>query len=263
MARQDGIIKVSGGLEDLVFYTVNGKHYVRRKGSLDRDRVMRDKAFARSREMMKEFGGAATVAGAFRRSMLPWIKMLGESRINGRLTKILRNTLGSGVRGRRPFKISEHRKMLRGLEFNRQTPVRSTCDMSIQTSITPDRDEVITKLTFPDAQKVCTAPTGATHIQFILHVATLSDFVWNTTTKKYTAKHPDFQSLTNTQLSAPVSIGSLPGSVHTLAASLDLPMPLPGEVTVIAALGVQFFQAVDVEFLTLQEHAGMCVVEVG
>ena len=196
MARQKGIIKLSGKLDDLIFYQVNGKDYVRSKGSLDKDRVMRDKAFARSREMMKEFGGAATVGGAFRRSLLPWSKKLGETRLTGRLNGLFRKTLGSGIRGHRPFRVREHAAVLRGVEFNREATVNSTCKAKIMTELSHDRESIAVNLAFPGGEPAFRAPAGATHVQLVLLLTTLSDFVWNKDRKKYVPLHPDFQGLT-------------------------------------------------------------------
>ncbi len=56
MARQIGPIKVSGTLDDLTFYKMDGEYLARKKTSLNKKRVMKDAAFENSRKAMVEFG---------------------------------------------------------------------------------------------------------------------------------------------------------------------------------------------------------------
>jgi hypothetical protein len=59
MAKQAGIIKLSGTIDDITFYQMNGKDYARTKTSLDKKRVMEDPAFENSRKCMIKFGDAS------------------------------------------------------------------------------------------------------------------------------------------------------------------------------------------------------------
>ena len=55
MAKQAGDIRITGTLDDLTFYKMDGKYYVRLKSSLTRKRFMKDKAFERSRKSAERF----------------------------------------------------------------------------------------------------------------------------------------------------------------------------------------------------------------
>ena len=58
MARQDGVIKLTGQMGGISFYKSQGGHLVRQKGGIDGDRMKNDPAFARTRENNEEFGRA-------------------------------------------------------------------------------------------------------------------------------------------------------------------------------------------------------------
>ena len=59
MAKQSGGLRITGTLGGLTFYESNGAYYVRSKTSLNKKRVMKDKAFEGSRARMKDFGLAS------------------------------------------------------------------------------------------------------------------------------------------------------------------------------------------------------------
>ena len=55
MARQAGNIFIEGIIDDLSFYRMDGKYYVRMKSSLTGVRFWKAKAFERSRESCRRF----------------------------------------------------------------------------------------------------------------------------------------------------------------------------------------------------------------
>ena len=62
MAKQAGNYFIEGTIDNLTFYKMCGKHYVRMKSSLTGKRFWRDKAFERSRESSKRFGSGNRLA---------------------------------------------------------------------------------------------------------------------------------------------------------------------------------------------------------
>ena len=60
MAKQKGIIKLTGKIGDLSFYKSKDGYLAREKGGVDGERIKNDPAFARTRENGSEFGLAAT-----------------------------------------------------------------------------------------------------------------------------------------------------------------------------------------------------------
>lgn len=70
MAKQIGDIKLTGTVDDLVFYHMGGDYYVRTKSSLTGKRFRRDKAFEGSRRSAGLLGAASALAAGLYR-LLP------------------------------------------------------------------------------------------------------------------------------------------------------------------------------------------------
>jgi len=62
MARQKGILYLRGTINDLTFYQMNGTYLVRKKTSLNKERVSTDPAFLNSRKSNVVFATAAKTA---------------------------------------------------------------------------------------------------------------------------------------------------------------------------------------------------------
>ena len=69
MARQAGPIYVSGTIDQLTFYRMQGEYYVRRKSSLTRAQFRKWSAFARSRLAAARFGAGSALASAVYQSI--------------------------------------------------------------------------------------------------------------------------------------------------------------------------------------------------
>jgi hypothetical protein len=83
MARQAGPQFLTGTIGGVTFYKLLGRYYARKKSSLDRERIKRDKAFERFRRCASVFGRASALA-----SVLYWslpLEQRGHG-VQGRLT---------------------------------------------------------------------------------------------------------------------------------------------------------------------------------
>jgi hypothetical protein len=70
MAKQKGPRFITGTINGLTYYKLNGRYYVRKKSSLSRKRVKRSPAFRRTMEYAELLGQASKLASAVYR-MLP------------------------------------------------------------------------------------------------------------------------------------------------------------------------------------------------
>ena len=61
MARQIGIIRATGTIDGLTFYRLAGKYYLRRKSSLTKERIKKDKAYELFRWHSSLHGAAAKI----------------------------------------------------------------------------------------------------------------------------------------------------------------------------------------------------------
>lgn len=71
MARQSGNIFITGTIDNLCFYKMDGQYYVRLKSSLTRKRVKRDPAFARTMQHARLLGEAAKLASVVYKTVQP------------------------------------------------------------------------------------------------------------------------------------------------------------------------------------------------
>src|SRR5574338_363556 len=83
MAKQAGDIFIEGTIDDLTFYKMCGKYYVRMKTSLTGKRFWKDKAFEGSRKSCSRFGEGNKLASVV-------FKMVREEKRMNRLFPFLR-----------------------------------------------------------------------------------------------------------------------------------------------------------------------------
>lgn len=69
MAKQAGLIKITGTIDNITFYEMNGNFYCRMKSSLTKRRFMTDPAFANSRRNARWFGEASKSASRIYRQL--------------------------------------------------------------------------------------------------------------------------------------------------------------------------------------------------
>lgn len=58
MAQNKSFIKFEGTLDGLTFYQKDGKNFVKTKTQVNKNRLMNDPAYQRTRENMQEFDGS-------------------------------------------------------------------------------------------------------------------------------------------------------------------------------------------------------------
>lgn len=125
MAKAKGIMKIEGTVEDLTFYRMDGKNYVRTKGGVSRERIMKDSNFARTRENMMEFAENAHASKMLRMSVGSMSFRAKDSRLSSRLTGIMsriKNFDSNSARGERlvsrGIRTEAGRQVLKGFDFN-------------------------------------------------------------------------------------------------------------------------------------------------
>jgi hypothetical protein len=71
MPTQDGIIKISGTIDNLTFYQSNGKFYVRKNKPLDGDRVKTELCFENTRRYARWFSQTSRLASIIYKKIVP------------------------------------------------------------------------------------------------------------------------------------------------------------------------------------------------
>jgi hypothetical protein len=90
MAILTGALQLRGTIQNLSYYPhPNGKTIVRRKGGPSAQRVRTHHNFVRTRENIKDFGTAASVAGKIRKAMMPYMEYMSDGTYFNRLVGLV------------------------------------------------------------------------------------------------------------------------------------------------------------------------------
>ena len=130
MARQAGILKLTGRIDNLSFYESEGEFFVRLKGGPTGKRVKKAACFERTRENNAEFGRCSQAGKLLRKSIRPYLGA-GDTRMYRRLTKVMteiKNYDGISRRGERTIgkglERPEAQALLKDFDFNRHAGLK-------------------------------------------------------------------------------------------------------------------------------------------
>lgn len=167
MARQKGIIKLTGKVGDLSFYKSKDGYLAREKGGVEAERIKNDPAFVRTRENGAEFGSAASSGKVLRDAIRPMLQNASDGRVASRLTKLMtqiKNLDGTSIRGARNvgvgIAVPEAKALLKGFNFNNQAILGSILFNAY--AVDPGTGEISVTGLVP-ANEI-SAPSGATYI---------------------------------------------------------------------------------------------------
>ena len=132
MARQGGLLKVVGKLDDLSFYKSADGFLVRTKGGVSADRIANDPTFQRTRENGAEFGMSAGAGKLLRTALRNFMMNASDNRVVARLTQLMtdvKNLDAANDRGERHvhegFDLPEGKAVLKGFNFNNRAVLSS------------------------------------------------------------------------------------------------------------------------------------------
>lgn len=169
MAKYKSLFDVQGTLGEVTFYKGEDGQYVRRKGGVSKNRILKDPNFERTRENLSEFGKAATSGKLMRRAINSLMLDAKDSRVTSRLTKVLNQVKNEDItsaRGQRNVATGLAnplgRARLKGFNFNAKSEL-DTVLMAQYTLDTATGEVVILDL-IPNQQ--ISTPEGATHLSF-------------------------------------------------------------------------------------------------
>ena len=130
MAQEKSILKLKGMLDGMSFYKNQEGYHVRAKGGIEKERIMNDANFERTRENMNEFANINTAGKLLRNSISVFMNRAKDMRTGSRLVSIIaqvKNLDSVSDRGQRKFTIGietpEGKALLEGFEFNKYAPL--------------------------------------------------------------------------------------------------------------------------------------------
>jgi len=187
MAKFKSIFIIEGTLGELTFYKLkNGKHYVKRKTSIPRERILLDPAFARTRENYSEFGAVARAGMLVRGGASLLLKNARDPEVSARLTSVLakvKNCDPDAARGQRTvgkgLLTPEGKALLNGFDFNAKSPL----DSVLSCPYTLKANHLFELSSFVPATML-RHPESATHVSFRTALLNV-DFELGTTVMHY------------------------------------------------------------------------------
>lgn len=168
MARQSGLIKLKGTLDNVNFYKTKDGNLARMKTSVDAKRIANDPAFERTRENGREFGSSAGSGKLVRDAARPMAFNAADGRVAARMTKVMtdiKNLDSVSPRGSRKVAIGITNPVglaaMKGFDFNKSALLGAIL-YKPYTVDTASGEIVIANLV---PQLDIAWPQGATHIQ--------------------------------------------------------------------------------------------------
>ncbi len=229
MAKQKGPLKIVGTLEDINFYKLKQGYAVRMKGGVDRDRILSESKFARTRENMTEFGHCATCGKYLRKAAASITLSAKDSTSVSRLTQvmtIIKNLDGTSPRGKRRVHIGiqtpEGLAAIKDFDFNDKAPLYTVLNVPYNLDTATGEVEIAALIPAKNLQY----PSAATHVS-LMSAFMVVDFETGI-----------FEVTESPATNLPINLVSTPVTLT--------PTGVPsGTGTGIYLMGIQFFQEIN------------------
>lgn len=217
MAKQESLILLRGRIGNLSFYkTPHDGYLVRKKSTLNAERIKSDPAFKTTRENASEFGRAARAGKLLRRAFEPKLYNLADTRVTRRLAGAMVNVIKKDtthLRGQRTV-IDGDATLLKGFQFNRKTSLEKTFRPQFTASIDRLTGKMVVDVPAFSPDHMISAPDGATHFRLRAAGAAL-DFEGNSY-EVATAESADLSLSNDLQEALQLSLTVTPASAHPL-----------------------------------------------
>ena len=189
MAILTGAIKYRGSFKSIRNYMNlhDPKTYAGEKGGANRDLIMNNPAFARTRENMNEFGGVGLVVKAIRQGLLNLLPEQTDKLFTSRLMRLVKEINvrdHQGEHGKRAILISGERPLLSTIVLNKLQSIADKVVKQFLFEHPIERDEATLTLT-AFGMKDILVPKGATHYRVQNHLSLVSDYVYSEANRRY------------------------------------------------------------------------------
>ncbi|NWJ49456.1 MAG: hypothetical protein HXX14_10115 [Bacteroidetes bacterium] len=193
MAIQTGAIKYRGSFKSIRNYVNlhDENTYAGEKGGANRDLIMNNPAFARTRENMVEFGGCGVAVKALRLGFLNLLPDQTDKNFTGRLMRIVKEVNRrdiEGVKGKRGIYFSEARPTLATMVFNVLESVTESLKLFFLCSHPVGKVDATLKVTDLVIKPIL-IPKGATHFRVQNHLSVISDYAYSEMSHRYEASN--------------------------------------------------------------------------
>ncbi len=181
MARQNGLVNLVGSLGGLSYYKTAAGFFVRKKGGIEKKRMMTDPVFLRARQCGAEFGRASKAGKLMRRAFHPLLQHLPDNFMTGRLTReMLRVVKTDPVNSHGQRNIVEgDMSLLQGFEFNPDAPLSGTFDKSCLPVINRETGAFGVSVLGLNPRFDVRKQPGATHLKFVAAASQINFREWS------------------------------------------------------------------------------------
>ena len=169
MAKQKGIVKLSGTIGDVSFYKSQDGFLAREKGGIDKERIKNDPAFQRTRENGQEFGRACKAGRLLRTTFRMLLQNSKDRLVTSRLTKSMMQVIKSdptNLRGERTIKAGDQSKLM-GFDFNVNSKLGSTFYSPYEVAMNRETGAINVTIAEFVPEQMLTAPIGVTHFSIV------------------------------------------------------------------------------------------------
>lgn len=266
MARiKNDMFKFSGAFGEFSFSQDEFGTIVKQKPTGSKKDIKKSPRSEGTRQGNMEMGGASMAAKSLRLAFT--VKKLGLGdryfcgRLNGKMRKLVMK--GDGLLGQRKVDIRKNGAVLEGFEFINARPlVYSIGGIKEGPTLSNNRSEVNWTSPTLNRKQQITAPKEATHFTFNLGAATVSNYQYNSSLKKYLPVEGKFKNLSAFKASNPIDLKQKTIAAETLRVSLSETSGIPDEVAVVVVVGISFFRNVNGEMLEVKDAGGMKILGV-
>jgi len=266
MARQKGHVKYVGTLGEVRHFKIKGNegYFAGLKGGPTAEQVKTAPGFIRTRENMSEFAACANAGKSVRIGLSALMKQMTDSQFTGRLTAIMKKINiedGSEARGQRAVLITQQPQYLKGLDFNKNISFNGIFSAPFTLTNTVARNS--TTMTIPafNPMSFINVPSGATHFRLINALSVVSDFIFNPATGAYEPADAVLNELSKIAYSSYLPVDAVTPLTTIVAGLTGLPT-LSTDVSVLASIGIEFYQQVGANYYLFNAGNAMKVQEV-
>ena len=263
MAIQTGAIKYRGSFKSIRNYMNlhDGNTYAGEKGGANRDLIMNNPAFVRTRENMVEFGGCGVAVKALRLGFLNLLPEQSDKHLTARLMKMVKEVNRhdiEGTKGKRGIFFSDSHTIIGKMVLNKLQHVAESLRNAFV--FTHPVGKIDATLNVTDLLiKPILVPKGATHFRILNHISTISDYEYSELTRAYEASS-GFNAQSAFKYSEYTAIDA------KLTAELKAEFPvgtiIDDACTIIESVGVEFYACTNTKDYIPLKGGSMMVIDV-
>ena len=169
MARQKGIIKLSGSLGETTFYDSKDGAFAHLKVDITEKRRKTAPEYANTRRNAAEFGNASNAVKLIKNSIGQLVNIAHDYKLNSRLTSLMTKVVDKDVTPNREHQVvrGENLGLLLGFNFNIKVRLRVAFNVPFTTNINRTTGEVTIAIASFRPSTAIRAPKQATHVSIM------------------------------------------------------------------------------------------------